>query len=100
MSNIAFACFDASIAADKYQTLNTATNTLITNYTEQNLEEIWKNQLTVVTSSITTAILFFITCHKHISYRVQCLMLLVKIINCRAICVRSSMHLKRLYFCE
>jgi hypothetical protein len=32
----------------QYRTLNTATNTLITNYTEQNLEEIWKNQLTVV----------------------------------------------------
>jgi hypothetical protein len=39
----------------QYRTLNTATNTLITNYTEQNLEEIWKNQLTVVTSSLTTA---------------------------------------------
>jgi hypothetical protein len=39
----------------QYRTLNTATNTLITNCTEQNLEEIWKNQLTVVTSSLTTA---------------------------------------------
>ncbi|CAC9611991.1 Translation initiation factor 2 [uncultured Gammaproteobacteria bacterium] len=44
----------------QYQTLNTATNALMTNYTEQkriaDLEEAtWQNQLTVVTSSLTAA---------------------------------------------
>jgi predicted patatin/cPLA2 family phospholipase len=44
----------------QYQTLNTATNALMTNYTEQkriaDLEEAaWQNQLTVVTSSVTAA---------------------------------------------
>jgi hypothetical protein len=44
----------------QYQTLNTATNALMTNYTEQkriaDLKEVaWQNQLTVVTSSLTAA---------------------------------------------
>jgi hypothetical protein len=44
----------------QYQTLNTATNALMTNYTEQkriaDLKEVaWQNQLTVVTSSVTAA---------------------------------------------
>ena len=43
----------------QYQTLNTATNALMANYTEQkrvaDLEIAWQNQLTVVTSSLATA---------------------------------------------
>ncbi|CAB9543646.1 hypothetical protein BROOK1789C_1094, partial [Bathymodiolus brooksi thiotrophic gill symbiont] len=44
----------------QYQTLNTATNALMTNYTEQkriaDLKGVaWQNQLTVVTSSVTAA---------------------------------------------
>jgi hypothetical protein len=43
----------------QYQTLNTATSALMVNYTEQkriaDLEVVWQSQLTVVTSSLTTA---------------------------------------------
>jgi hypothetical protein len=60
-SNATLACFDATVESfeQQYQTLNTATNALMANYTEQkrvaDLEIAWQNQLTVVTRSLTTA---------------------------------------------
>jgi hypothetical protein len=66
----------------QYQTLNTVTSALMANYEEQkriaDLEVAWQSQLTVVTSSLTTA----------------------NILNCSVICVRSFKPTKLPYFFE
>jgi hypothetical protein len=112
----------------QYQTLNTATNTLMTNYEEQRdavnkatmLTGYWKTTVIKgldyttathssvtdengafkcqsgenVTFSIASLVLTRIP-HKRISCRIECLILLVKVINCSTICIRYFKPIKQ-----